>query len=253
MKIRVGVVYHWFAHYREPVIREMVKTMGDEFEFEFISDEISLEPAMKVMGARDFAAVTDPAPTFRRIRNIKLGHFIWQVGIFWRVFAGRYDTIVFLGEFRILSTWLAILVARLRGARTLFWSHGVYGNESWLKLRVRLTFYRLADAMLLYGNRSRILMESEGFSQKQLHVVFNSLDYRYQIEMRGKVHSNRQNYRTKHFPNNPYDPVLIFVGRLTKTKNLSLLIRVIQLLCDCLLYTSPSPRDQRGSRMPSSA
>ena len=25
------------------------------------------------------------------------------------------------------------------------------------------------------------------------------------------------------------------------------------LLTDCLLYTSPSPRDQRGSRMPSSA
>ena len=25
------------------------------------------------------------------------------------------------------------------------------------------------------------------------------------------------------------------------------------LLLDCLLYTSPSPRDQRGSRMPSSA
>ena len=24
-------------------------------------------------------------------------------------------------------------------------------------------------------------------------------------------------------------------------------------LCACLLYTSPSPRDQRGSRMPSSA
>ena len=32
--------------------------------------------------------------------------------------------------------------------------------------------------------------------------------------------------------------------------------RVIMSLgqeCDCLLYTSPSPRDQRGSRMPSSA
>ena len=27
----------------------------------------------------------------------------------------------------------------------------------------------------------------------------------------------------------------------------------IDLLKDCLLYTSPSPRDQRGSRMPSSA
>ena len=26
-----------------------------------------------------------------------------------------------------------------------------------------------------------------------------------------------------------------------------------ELQCTCLLYTSPSPRDQRGSRMPSSA
>ena len=29
--------------------------------------------------------------------------------------------------------------------------------------------------------------------------------------------------------------------------------RFIDLYNDCLLYTSPSPRDQRGSRMPSSA
>ena len=29
--------------------------------------------------------------------------------------------------------------------------------------------------------------------------------------------------------------------------------QVIKFLNDCLLYTSPSPRDQRGSRMPSSA
>ena len=28
---------------------------------------------------------------------------------------------------------------------------------------------------------------------------------------------------------------------------------VVDLIVDCLLYTSPSPRDQRGSRMPSSA
>ena len=28
---------------------------------------------------------------------------------------------------------------------------------------------------------------------------------------------------------------------------------IVQLKYSCLLYTSPSPRDQRGSRMPSSA
>ena len=30
-------------------------------------------------------------------------------------------------------------------------------------------------------------------------------------------------------------------------------IRYGQMVGNCLLYTSPSPRDQRGSRMPSSA
>ena len=34
---------------------------------------------------------------------------------------------------------------------------------------------------------------------------------------------------------------------------LKLSIVELGLVYDCLLYTSPSPRDQRGSRMPSSA
>ena len=33
----------------------------------------------------------------------------------------------------------------------------------------------------------------------------------------------------------------------------STFLNMIGLLDSCLLYTSPSPRDQRGSRMPSSA
>ena len=33
----------------------------------------------------------------------------------------------------------------------------------------------------------------------------------------------------------------------------SLAVRLAERLHACLLYTSPSPRDQRGSRMPSSA
>ena len=40
------------------------------------------------------------------------------------------------------------------------------------------------------------------------------------------------------------------------TQNLHIkghLNKVIEMVGDCLLYTSPSPRDQRGSRMPSSA
>ena len=46
-------------------------------------------------------------------------------------------------------------------------------------------------------------------------------------------------------------------GRLRNVGHLIILhllgITVITFVFSCLLYTSPSPRDQRGSRMPSSA
>ena len=54
-------------------------------------------------------------------------------------------------------------------------------------------------------------------------------------------------------------PLLVFVGRLSYQKGLDILMDAVDKFETdpgfdlCLLYTSPSPRDQRGSRMPSSA
>ena len=47
-----------------------------------------------------------------------------------------------------------------------------------------------------------------------------------------------------------YGAVLLWVMRRTTTDGLR---RVSSVLDDCLLYTSPSPRDRTRSRMPSSA
>ena len=38
-----------------------------------------------------------------------------------------------------------------------------------------------------------------------------------------------------------------------KPESIAQLLCFFKVSCACLLYTSPSPRDQRGSRMPSSA
>ena len=55
---------------------------------------------------------------------------------------------------------------------------------------------------------------------------------------------------------------IVFVDDASTDKTVSVLkelklvypqLRVISHLKNCLLYTSPSPRDQRGTRMPSSA
>ena len=44
---------------------------------------------------------------------------------------------------------------------------------------------------------------------------------------------------------------MLYLGEKGQAK--SRLMRGLVQFLDCLLYTSPSPRDQRGSRMPSSA
>ena len=56
-------------------------------------------------------------------------------------------------------------------------------------------------------------------------------------------------------------PLLLIVGYKTRIAASLLAVFVLTVtlifhshhIIDCLLYTSPSPRDQRGSRMPSSA
>ena len=50
--------------------------------------------------------------------------------------------------------------------------------------------------------------------------------------------------------------ILSFFSHINRVGNTSVTVQVevfAERFSDCLLYTSPSPRDQRGSRMPSSA
>ena len=47
--------------------------------------------------------------------------------------------------------------------------------------------------------------------------------------------------------------IIAVVGRAASDKHRSMALGITTAVGSCLLYTSPSPRDQRGSRMPSSA
>ena len=47
--------------------------------------------------------------------------------------------------------------------------------------------------------------------------------------------------------------VFLIQSTFAPAENLMELLLMIDTVKSCLLYTSPSPRDQRGSRMPSSA
>jgi glycosyltransferase involved in cell wall biosynthesis len=118
------------------------------------------------------------------------------------------------------------------GKKTLFWSHGVYGNESGLKRLIRVTFYRMADGMLLYGDYSKKLLIDLGMDPRSLEVIYNSLDYSKQKELRDlKSESCVTEVKARLFGSGDLmQPYLIFVGRLTSVKRLDLLLKAVAKL-----------------------
>ena len=112
------------------------------------------------------------------------------------------------------------------------WSHGFTRRASGLKGRLRRLFYRLPHAMLLYGNRARNMMIDMGFDPRRLYVVFNSLDYDKQLALRNSLtQSDIDKARAKLFVR-PKLPILLFIGRLTPQKKLTMLVDAINLLAN---------------------
>jgi glycosyltransferase involved in cell wall biosynthesis len=100
------------------------------------------------------------------------------------------------------------------------WTHGWYGNEGVIKSLIKTLFFNLSDGIFLYGDYAKNIMLEKGFREDKLHVLYNSLDYLEQIKYR--IKQQPLNFYKGYFSND--FPVLIFIGRLTKSKKLDLLI-----------------------------
>ena len=132
-----------------------------------------------------------------------------------------------MAEMNVISTWLAVIICKLRSTEIWFWGHGIYGNESKLKKFFRLSFLRLADKHLLYEKRAKKLLLENGFQKESLEIIYNSLDYEIQKILFQKLEIDRPT-GLNHFKNDY--PTLLFIGRLTKQKKLELLISAVNEL-----------------------
>ena len=95
-------------------------------------------------------------------------------------FFSNYDVILLLGDMKIISNWIVSIISRLRNKKVIFWTHGIYGNESYLKKKIRLLFLSLSNKILLYENNAKRQLIKNGLNPSNLHVIYNSLNYDYQ-------------------------------------------------------------------------
>lgn len=173
-KKNVCVIYTHFPHYRQAVFDAL--SQSGRFSFSFHFDAAGIEATI-VSGVSDRS-------NYHQLKTRRIGPLLWQSGALSLAARAKAHAFIFLGNPFIISTWLAAMIARARGVRVLFWTHGWVRNEHGAKERLRCKFYRLADGLLLYGERAKKLGIERGFDPRALHIIGNSLDYEKQASLR---------------------------------------------------------------------
>jgi glycosyltransferase involved in cell wall biosynthesis len=215
MKKDLCLVVNVAALYRRPIF----KMIDAEFCCDFyIGDKVGYP--LELMDYNDLIGFKKKLP-FRKIFN----NFYWLGGSV-SVVVEPYKIFILTGEPHCISTWIFLVLAKILRKKTILWSHGWYGGENRIKRFIKKLFFSLASKVMLYGDRARNLMIKEGFDQDNLFCIYNSLDYNHQVIIRRTL--NYTSIYKSYFGNS--NPVIIFIGRLTKIKKLNQLIHCLNLL-----------------------
>ena len=218
----VAVIYHFFAYYREPIIERLARSKVARFVF--IADDHDYEHDLKG-GEFSSAVELRPAPT-RRLRR----SFMWQRGIIGAAAGREFDQLIMLANPYWLATWMAAIIARLRGKRVLFWSHGFLKPPIGLKGFLRNEFLKLAHAHLFYGDRAKIHAVAAGWDPRRVHVVRNSLHLDAQTRARESVTAVAIDALKRQLFKDPSRPVVYCTCRLLPGKRLDLLLDAVAAL-----------------------
>jgi glycosyltransferase involved in cell wall biosynthesis len=168
----------------------------------------------------DYGLFKNPPQELRYMRIAS--HFNWLAGSL-RLCFRPYQSYLLTGEPYCVSSWVVMLINRLRGRQSLVWTHGWYGDETPIKKVIKRAYFSLANDILLYGNYAKNLMLQDGFDARKLHTIYNSLAFSHQKSIRQQLHLTT--VFSDHFGNT--QPTLVFVGRLEHKKKLYQLLEVL--------------------------
>jgi len=212
-------------HYRERLWLSLLGLKGYNYNFVVGNDSIG---GIKCIDFKknEFKQYFNRITLIKNVWVYKKKIMIWQHGVIKKCLYEKINTAIFLGHMYCLSTWIAIIICKIKGIQVVFWGHGVYGNEGKFKLAIKKIFFSLAHKHLLYERRAKALMSSMGFDKNKLYVVFNSLDYETHLGYRA-IYKNIRKRDVLDCFDKPELPTIIFIGRLTEEKKLEMLFRAV--------------------------
>ena len=188
MDSTICCIFNLAPHYNAPIYTLMDKELNCDF---YLGDRVPY--SIKLM---NYESLKGYQKTLKYISLI--GNFYCQQGAVKLAFKS-YKHYIITGEPYCISTWLILLVNKLKGKKTYLWSHGWYGNENSYKKFLKKMFFGLSDKVLLYGDYARKMMIDEGFNPEKLITIYNSLDYEKQVRIRENL--KETSVFTSHFKN----------------------------------------------------
>lgn len=211
---KICCIFNIPSLYREKIYLDIDKQYDCEWYFEQENNGINLFDTKKL----------------KKAHILKHGRFISRfytmkglVRLVWK--QKEYEKYLMVGTPMCVSIWVLCILLKLfrPNKKIYFWTHGWYGKETLIERVIKKNFLKLADELFIYGNYAKKLLTEQGFKDEKMHVIHNSLSYDVQIKLRNQMHLT--GIYKKHFGNS--NPVLIFIGRLTPVKQLTMLVQAV--------------------------
>jgi glycosyltransferase involved in cell wall biosynthesis len=224
MKKNIVIHYPFIAKYRIPIFQKLSE--DEKYNIIFWASEKSADKFL-LTDTRGLNVVDTP------IRLISLpflnNKLEWQPSAIKNILKNPVDIYIVLGNPNSISTWLCLLIAKVRKIPIFMWSHGYLTDERGIKGFVRKSFYRLADKHLLYGNKAKKIMIQKGFEEKYLDVIYNSLDYDKQKLFREQLNYDSRLKTRKELNISESSITLIAIGRIMDKLKLDQAIKALYI------------------------
>lgn len=217
MKPKITVVYNFAQRYRLGIFELIDKTFDVQWCFGNNRTDIKEIDILRLKSVK-------------QIKNIYIYKSLsWQKGIVMDYLTSNNDFII-LGDLFCISTWGILFLHNILKTKNkvYLWSHGWYGKESSLRYLLKKLYFSMSDKTFLYGNYAKKVARAHGYNHDNLVVIHNSLDYTFHLQIRNQLYD--KHVLQSHFGNDYH--CLIFIGRLTSTKRIDLLIHAVKKLHD---------------------
>lgn len=217
-KEKLCLIYNKASHYREAIFRAIDTEYDCDWYFGTMKQDIKDMDTSVLKNVKHYDIVGNPDKIF------------WKRGVLSLLFKKKYRNFFMLIEVRAVSDWIFFWLAShfFRKKKIYLWTHGWYGKESGLSAKMKLWVYKHVAGTFVYSNYARKLLIENGIPKEKVFTIHNSLDYDQQKSIRESIAPSHIYHA--HFGN--HNPTVIFIGRLTRVKQLDMLVDSIAHLRD---------------------